>query len=77
VLIVGSASSPFVYQVRPGSTTAEKFVDASDEGPGTFFFGMLADAEWALDRWPAPTGRSAGRAEALAPHLNCSSASRW
>jgi len=44
VLIVGSASSPFVYKVRPGSTTAEKFIDASEEGPGTFFFGMLADA---------------------------------
>ena len=44
VLIVGSASTPFVYKVRPGSTTAEKFVDASAEGPGTFFFGMLADA---------------------------------
>jgi hypothetical protein len=43
VLIVGSAASPFVYKVRPGSTTAEKFVDASEEGPGTFFFGMLAD----------------------------------
>src|SRR5579863_6162781 len=44
VLIVGSASSPFVYKVRPGSTTAEKFIDASAEGPGTFFLGMLADA---------------------------------
>jgi hypothetical protein len=44
VLIVGSASTPFVYKVRPGSTTAEKFVDAAGEGPGTFFFGMLADA---------------------------------
>jgi sugar lactone lactonase YvrE len=43
VLIVGSASTPFVYKVRRGSTTAEKFVDASAEGPGTFFFGMLAD----------------------------------
>ncbi|MBS1800232.1 MAG: SMP-30/gluconolactonase/LRE family protein [Acidobacteria bacterium] len=43
VLFVGSASSPFVYKVRPGSSTAEKFVDASSEGPGTFFFGMLAD----------------------------------
>jgi len=43
-LIVGSASTPFVYRVRRGSTTAEKFVDASAEGPGTFFFGMLADA---------------------------------
>jgi hypothetical protein len=43
VLIVGSASSPFVYKVRSGSTAAEKFVDASAEGSGTFFFGMLAD----------------------------------
>ena len=44
ILFVGSASTPFVYKVRPGSTTAEKFVDASAEGAGTFFFGMLADA---------------------------------
>lgn len=43
-VIAGSASSPFIYKVRPGSTTAEKFVDASAEGAGTFFFGMLADA---------------------------------
>ena len=42
VLIVGSASSPFVYKVRSGSTTAEKFIDLSS--PGTFFLGMLADA---------------------------------
>jgi len=44
VVIVGSASSPFVYKVRPGATTAEKFIDVSDEPAGTFFFGMLADA---------------------------------
>src|SRR3954451_18282739 len=44
VLIVGSASTPFVYKVRSGSSTVEKFIDASTEGPGTFFFGMLADA---------------------------------
>lgn len=37
VLIVGSASTPFVYKVRSGSSTAEKFVDATAEGPGTFF----------------------------------------
>lgn len=29
ILIVGSASSPFVYKVRPGSSTAEKFIDVS------------------------------------------------
>jgi hypothetical protein len=58
VLIVGSASSPFIYKVKPGATTAEKFVDASNEGPGTFFFGMLADAStntlWACQLTPVP-----------------------
>jgi len=58
VLIAGSASTPFVYKVRPGSTTAEKFIDASGEGPGTFFFGMLADAAtntlWTCQLTPVP-----------------------
>jgi hypothetical protein len=58
VLIVGSASSPLVYRVRPGSSTAEKFIDASSEGPGTFFFGMLADAAshtlWTCQLTPVP-----------------------
>ena len=58
VLIVGSASSPFIYKVKPGATTAEKFFDASAEGPGTFFFGMLADAStntlWACQLTPVP-----------------------
>src|SRR5271170_5968318 len=57
-LIVGSASTPFVYKVRAGSTTAEKFVDASAEGPGTFFLGMLADAAsntlWTCQLTPVP-----------------------
>ncbi len=44
ILFVGSASTPFVYKVLLSSGAAEKFVDASAEGPGTFFFGMLADA---------------------------------
>ena len=58
VLIVGSASSPFVYKVRPGSSTAEKFIDASSEGSGTFFFGVLADASsntlWTCQLTPVP-----------------------
>jgi hypothetical protein len=58
VLIVGSASTPFVYKVSPGSSTAEKFIDASAEGPGTFFFGMLADASsntlWTCQLTPVP-----------------------
>jgi len=42
-VIVGSASSPFVYKIKPHATTAEKFIDASAEPAGTFFFGMLAE----------------------------------
>jgi len=55
-LIAGSASSPFIYKVKPGSTTAEKFFDASADGPGTFFFGILVDAPsktvWACELTP-------------------------
>jgi hypothetical protein len=69
VLIVGSASSPFVYKVRSGSSTAEKFIDASAEGPGTFFFGMLADAStntlWTCQLTPAPNTTPVQRHTAL------------
>src|SRR6202034_4853321 len=69
VLIVGSASSPFVYKVRPGSKTAEKFIDASAEGPGTFFFGMLADAStntlWTCQLTPVPNTTPQQRHTAL------------
>jgi hypothetical protein len=58
VLIVGSSSSPFVYRVRSGSSVAEKFVDASAEGAGTFFLGMLAEAAtntlWTCQLTPVP-----------------------
>src|SRR5580692_597512 len=68
-LIVGSASTPFIYKVRPGSTTAEKFVDASAEPAGTFFFGMLADAAtntlWACQLTPVPDSTPARRHTAL------------
>ena len=69
VLIVGSASTPFVYKVKPGSTTAEKFIDATAEGPGTFFFGMLADAStntlWTCRLTPVPNTTPAQRHTAL------------
>ena len=69
VLIVGSASSPFVYKVRPGSSKAEKFIDASAEGPGTFFFGMLADPStntlWTCQLTPVPNTTPAQRHTAL------------
>jgi len=44
-LIVGSASTPYVYKIKPGSTAPEVFIDASAEGPGTFFFGQLVDGD--------------------------------
>jgi hypothetical protein len=69
VLIVGSASTPFVYKVRSGSTTAEKFVDASAEGTGTFFLGMLADTTnntlWTCQLTPVPGTMPAQRHTAL------------
>jgi len=69
VLIVGSASSPFVYKVRPGSSTAEKFIDVSAEGPGTFFLGMLADASsntlWTCQLTPIPNTTPPQRHSAL------------
>src|SRR5580693_2824329 len=69
VLIVGSASTPFVYKVRSGSASAEKFIDASAEGPGTFFFGMLADAAtntlWTCQLTPVPGTKPVQRHTAL------------
>jgi len=69
VLIVGSASTPFVYKVRPGSDTAEKFIDASEEGAGTFFFGMLADSAtntlWTRQLTPVPGATPVKRHTAL------------
>jgi hypothetical protein len=69
ILIVGSASTPFVYKVRPGSTAAEKFVDASAEGAGTFFLGMLADAAsntlWTCQLTPVPNTKPPRRHTAL------------
>src|SRR5450631_3183099 len=69
VLIVGSASTPFIYKVAAGSTTAEKFFDASAEGDGTFFFGMLADAStntlWACQLTPVAGATPVKRHTAL------------
>src|SRR5579863_910697 len=57
-VIAGSASSPYVYRVKKGGATAEVFVDASGEGPGTFFLGQLADPAtntlWTCQLTPVP-----------------------
>jgi sugar lactone lactonase YvrE len=69
-LIVGSASSPFIYKVKRGSSSAETFYDAKGEGPGTFFLGVLADPSsktvWACQLTPvAGSGTPAKRHTAL------------
>ncbi|HKD46177.1 MAG TPA: hypothetical protein VKB67_00660 [Rhizomicrobium sp.] len=57
-VIAGSASSPYVYRIKKGSTTAEIFVDATLEGPDTFFLGQLADPAtntlWTCQLTPVP-----------------------
>src|ERR1700730_18514306 len=69
ILIVGSASTLFVYKVRPGSTTAEQFVDPSPEGCGDFLFGMLTDAAtntlWTCQLTPVPGSTPVKRHTAL------------
>lgn len=69
VLIVGSASTPFVYKVNAGATTAEKFIDASAEGPGTTFLGMLVDAStntlWTCQLTPVQGATPPRRSSAL------------
>ncbi len=69
ILIVGSASTPFVYKVSAGGSTAEKFIDASAEGAGTFFFGMLADPSsrtlWTCQLTPVPNTKPVQRHTAL------------
>jgi hypothetical protein len=83
VLIVGSASSPFIYKVQLGSASAEKFVDASAEPAGTFFFGMLADAAshtlWACQLTPVPDTTPPRRHTALRGFDLCTGAPklRW
>jgi len=68
-LYVGSASSAFVYKVKKGSTTPEVFVDASAEGPGTFFFGQLADGAtntlWTCQLTPVANSNPVQRHTAL------------
>lgn len=68
-LYVGSASSAFVYKVKKGSSTPEVFVDASAEGPGTFFFGQLADGAtntlWTCQLTPVANSNPVQRHTAL------------
>ena len=67
VLYVGSASTPFVYKIRPGSTTPEVFIDASAEGAGSIFLGQLVDGAtvWSCILTPTPNTTPAQRRSAL------------
>jgi hypothetical protein len=69
VLYVGSASSPFVYRLNKGATSATAFVDARPAGDGTFFFGVLADAVtgtlWTCQLTPVPGSTPTRRMSAL------------
>jgi streptogramin lyase len=57
-VLVGSASSSFVYRIKAGGTTADVFIDAASEGPGTTFLGQLADGPsntlWTCQLTPVP-----------------------
>jgi len=66
-LIVGSASTPFVYKIKPGSTTPEVFIDATAEGAGTFFFGQLVDGNtvWSCMLTPVANSNPVQRHTAL------------
>ncbi|GAA0242906.1 SMP-30/gluconolactonase/LRE family protein [Rhodanobacter caeni] len=68
-LYVGSASTPYVYTVKKGHTTATRFIDASAAGPGTFFFGVLADAAthtlWTCQLTPVAGATPVRRSTAL------------
>ena len=68
-VIAGSASSPYVYLLRKGSAVAERFIDASGEVPGTFFFGQFADTGtgtlWTCQLTPVPGATPAVRHSSL------------
>lgn len=68
-LYVGSASTPYVYKIAKGTTEAKRFVDASAEGPGTFFFGQLVDNAngtlWTCQLTPVPGSNPVQRHSAL------------
>jgi WD40 repeat protein len=63
------ACSPLIYRIKAGGTVAEKFFDASSEGPGTFFFGIMVDAPnntvWACQLTPVPATEPALRKSKL------------
>lgn len=66
-VIAGSMSSPFIYRVKKGASSAEVFVDASNEGAGTNFLGQLVSdgSLWACQLTPTPGTTPAKRRSSL------------
>jgi sugar lactone lactonase YvrE len=68
-ILVGSATTPFVYRAKPTTSAAEKFVDASSEPAGTIFLGMLADDAnhtlWTCELTPVPDSQPKRRTSAV------------
>ncbi|HVZ29996.1 MAG TPA: hypothetical protein VG839_06350 [Asticcacaulis sp.] len=68
-VLVGSASSPFIYKIKAGGNTAEVFVDVSSEAPTSSFLGQLADGAsntlWACQLTPVPDTKPAQRHSTL------------
>ena len=66
-LYVGSASTPFVYKIKKGTDKPVKFIDASAEGAGTFFFGQLVDGNtlWTCQLTPIADAAAGVRKTAL------------
>jgi len=68
-LFAGSASTPLIYRVKKGASAADVFVDAGNEGAGTFFLGQLVDDAaktlWACQLTPVPGTTPAKRQTAL------------
>ena len=68
-LFAGSASTPYIYRVKKGATSADVFVDASGDGAGTFFLGQLVDDSiktlWACQLMPVPGTTPAMRRTSL------------
>lgn len=69
VVFAGSSTTPFIYRIRQGATTAEPFVDATADGAGTIFLGILADGAtntvWACQLSPVPNTTPPARRSTL------------
>lgn len=66
-VIAGSMASPFIYRLKKGASSAEVFVDASNEGVGVNFLGQIVNegSLWACQLIPTPGTTPAKRRSSL------------